>query len=93
MKGVIEYLFGNKNERPRHDFSWLVWSVIIAVAGVMVWVVFQQGVLAWRATQTMQDKENCVGVFNTIPCHQYKIEKLLLESRWKDTNGPRSSSQ
>ena len=92
MKHVIEYLFGNK-EKAKANFNWLMWVLVIAFAGLMLWIVLQEGARAWHATQAVQDKENCVGAFNTIPCHQYKIEKLLLESRWKDTNGPRQSSQ
>ena len=29
------------------------------------------------------NKNNCVGVYSTIPCHQYKIEQIMLEEKYK----------
>ncbi|MNG47067.1 hypothetical protein D3C79_49340 [compost metagenome] len=81
MKGVLEELFP-----PKRNSKWDAVKVILLLMGIIAgcWMIFKvsmDGVISYRVTQAKQDKANCVGEYNTIPCHQYKIEQLLLESR------------
>jgi len=81
MKGVIKELFP-----PKRNTKWDTLKGVLLMLGIVAgcWMIFKASmdtVIAYRVTQTKQDKTNCVGEYNTIPCHQYKIEQLLLESR------------
>lgn len=81
MKGVIEELFPAKRETKWDGIKVILLMIGICAGMAMIFKVSMDGVISYRVTQAKQDKANCVGEFNTIPCHQYKIEQLLLESR------------
>lgn len=61
----------------------------VIVGGIIVVVVMVLGDLgkAKQADKTVNDKKYCIGKFDTIPCHQLRIEHLLLESRQKELKG------
>jgi hypothetical protein len=72
--------------RGRNTWWWWYLSriAIIVVIGVPSVLLIEKWVEMRRGEIREDNKTNCVGRFDTIPCHQYKIEKLLLESRQKE---------
>lgn len=60
-------------------------ALIILIFGgllfVAYYVMFGYIQVSKKQNALRDNKENCVAEFNTIPCHQLKIDKLLLESR------------
>lgn len=74
-----------KNHKPKES-NWIGHGFkLIIICGVlfMVTVVVNDLLKAKRADQSVDDKKYCLGKFDTIPCHQLRIEHLLLESRQK----------
>lgn len=60
--------------------------IIVGLCWIVVTVV-NDLVKAKHADQAVDDKKYCIGKFDTIPCHQLRIEHLLLESRQKELKG------
>ena len=67
-----------------HWAVWVGYIFLIVLIGVPGISVIENFVKDGRTTIAENDKKNCLGIFNTIPCHQLKIEELLLESRRKE---------
>lgn len=68
------------------DTKWDVIKTILLALGIIAggFIIFKasmETVINYHVKQAHENKANCVGDFNTIPCHQLKIEQLLLESR------------
>lgn len=86
MKHVLEYLSRHKELNP---WGYTLVKVLIIIGALAMvskvlydgFTAFQNSAFAHTAAKTKEQKENCLGEYNTIPCHQYKIEQLLLESR------------
>lgn len=58
---------------------------ILLMLGIIAgaWMIFKvsfDGVISWNVNNDRNNKANCIGVYDTIPCHQLKIEHLLRES-------------
>lgn len=86
MKGVLEYLSRHKEPNPWGHTLVKVLIIIgtLAMVGKVLYdgyAAFNKSAYAHTAKELKERKANCIGEFDTIPCHQYKIEKLLLESR------------
>lgn len=66
-----------------YGFRTLIVGGICAVV-VMVFGDMGKALTTDKRTAAIKD---CTGDYNTIPCHQLKIEQLLLESRKKHEVG------
>ena len=89
MKDVLEYL-----SRHREPYGWgdlVKLLVILAVLATLAKVcydgaiAFHKSAYASTAAALKERKNNCTGEFDTIPCHQLKIEHLLRESHKQRT--------
>lgn len=58
-------------------------AIVIGFIVVVIMVVDDLG-KAWRSDKAVDDKKHCMGKFDTVVCHQLRIQQLLLESRQKE---------
>lgn len=60
--------------------------IVVGIGAVVLMTLANMG-KELNADQTKSEKQYCMGKFDTIPCHQLRIEKLLMESRQKELKG------
>jgi hypothetical protein len=88
MKHVLEYLASQNEGMSVSKVGRVAFLILLALA--MVVGLYTMGRIAFEAfdhsakrhviNQAKEQKATCTGEFDTIPCHQLRIEHLLRES-------------
>lgn len=90
MKGWIEALPWYQ----RHK-AVFIYIAIIGIVGSILYSVVWAAILNAQATikdsNDKYGKENCLGTYNTVICHQYKIEQIQLDEKYRETVNAQST--
>lgn len=88
MKDVIEYLSRHNDSSGLGKVGRVVLFIFLVFAtgvglytmGRIAYEAFDRSAKLHVINKAKEQKDTCTGEFNTIPCHQLKIEHLLRES-------------
>lgn len=64
--------------------------IFISVCGLLsqAYKAFDKSVAEFSSTKLKEQKAHCLGEFDTVVCHQLRIEQLLKESYQKELSKP-----